>query len=70
MGTMTDLQSKMERYESKAAQCREFAEQTPAGPQREFFEILAGYYARLASDFRQAIARRTAAHYDEPMHSN
>ncbi|WP_407181233.1 hypothetical protein [Bradyrhizobium sp. STM 3562] len=58
---MIELQKKAEKYESKAAQCRDWATQAPEGPQRAFFEVLADYYEGLAADFRQAIAKRTAA---------
>lgn len=61
VGIVAELQTKMERYEIKAAQCRESAAHAPEGPQREFFVVLAGYYGELAKDFRRAIARRTAA---------
>lgn len=59
--TMIELQRKAEKYEGKAAQCRDWAEQAAEGPQRTFFEILADYYQGLAADFRQTIAKRTAA---------
>ena len=62
---IAELQTKMERYEKNAAQCREWAAETTEGPQREFFEVLAGYYGELAKDFRRAIAKRTAANEDE-----
>jgi hypothetical protein len=56
----TDLQSKVEKYESKATQCKELAQQAE-GPQRSFYEVLAGYYGQLATDFRQIIQKRSAA---------
>jgi hypothetical protein len=56
----TDLQSKAEKYESKAAQCKEWAEQAE-GSQRTFYDVLAGYYSQLATDFRQTIQKRSAA---------
>ncbi len=56
-----DLQSKAEKYENKLIQCEEWARQAPEGPQRAFFEVLAGYYRELATDFRQILAKRTAA---------
>jgi hypothetical protein len=57
----TDLQSKVEKYESKAAKCKEWAQQATEGPQRALYEVLAGYYDELATDFRQVIAKRKAA---------
>ena len=53
-----DLQAKAEKYETKAAQCEEWARQATEGPQRSLYEELAGYYGKLATDFRQVIARR------------
>jgi hypothetical protein len=58
---MTDLETKVEKYESKAAQCKESAQRAVAGPQRAIHEVLAGYYSELASDFRQAIEKRKAS---------
>jgi hypothetical protein len=56
-----DLQSKVEKYEGKAAKCKEWAQQAAEGPQRALYEVLAGYYDELATDFRQVIAKRKAA---------
>jgi hypothetical protein len=56
----TDLQSKLEKYENKAAQCKEWA-QRAQGPERTFYDVLAGYYGQLATDFRQIIQKRDAA---------
>ncbi len=58
---MTDLQTKVEKYESKAAQCEESVRKAPEGPQRAFYEVLARYYGELATDFRQVIEKRKAA---------
>jgi len=58
---MTDLQTKAEKYETKAAQCEEWALKAPAGPQRDLYEVLAHYYRELATDFRQVIEKRKAA---------
>jgi hypothetical protein len=58
---MTDLQTKAEKYETKAAHCEEWALQAPVGPQRELYEVLARYYRELATDFRQVIEKRKAA---------
>ena len=52
---MTDHEAKAEKYESKAAQYNELALQAPKGPQRNLFEVL---NEDLATDFRQATARR------------
>jgi hypothetical protein len=57
----TDLQTKAAKYEAKASQCEDWARQAADGPQRTFFEVLAGYYGKLATDFRQVIEKRTVA---------
>jgi hypothetical protein len=59
---MTDLQTKAEKYETKAADCVESARQAPDEPERAFYKVLADdYYRELATDFRQVIAKRNAA---------
>jgi len=58
---MTDLRAKAEKYESKAARCRESAQRATDGPQKAFYEVLAGYYGGLATDFRQILAKQVAA---------
>jgi hypothetical protein len=57
----TDLQSKVEKYETKLAKCEEWARQAPEGPQRNFYEVLAQYYRELATNFRQVFEKRKAA---------
>jgi len=49
----TDLETKVEKYESKTAQCKEWA--------RQATEVFAGYYGEVAADFRQVIAKRKNA---------
>jgi hypothetical protein len=58
---MTDLQTKAEKYQTKAARCEEWALQAPVGPQRDLYEVLAHYYRELATNFRQVIEKRKAA---------
>ena len=58
---MTDLQTKAEKYQTKAARCEEWALQAPAGPQRDLYGVLARYYGELATNFRQVIEKRQAA---------
>jgi hypothetical protein len=58
---MTDLETKAEKYKTKAAQCKEWALQAPVGPQRDLYEVLARYYGELATNFRQVIEKRKAA---------
>ncbi len=55
----TDLQVKVEKYEGKAAKCKEWARQAK-GSERALYEVLAEYYGELASDFRQVLAKRVA----------
>lgn len=57
----TDLQAKVEKYESKASKCREAAQQSTNASQRAMYEILAGYYGGLATDFRHAVEKRKIA---------
>jgi hypothetical protein len=57
-----ELQTKAEKYEGKAAKFKEAAEKAAAGAQRTLYEVLAGYYAGLATDFRQTIEKRKAAY--------
>jgi hypothetical protein len=56
----TDLQAKAEKYETKTAQCEEWARQA-TGPERALYEELAHYYGGLAREFRRVIAKRTGA---------
>jgi hypothetical protein len=58
---VTDLQTKVEQYETKAARCEERAREATEGPQRAFYEVLAHYYGELVTDFRQVIEKRKAA---------
>lgn len=55
---MTDLQTKVEKYETKVAKCREWVRQTKDGPQRAFYEVLEHYYAELVTNFRQVMEKR------------
>ncbi|HEX2364503.1 MAG TPA: hypothetical protein VHJ00_05665 [Bradyrhizobium sp.] len=56
-----DFQTKVEKYEGKAAKCKEAALKAAEGAQRTMYEVLADYYGGLATDFRQAIEKRKAA---------
>jgi hypothetical protein len=58
---MTDLQIKVKKYETKAAQCKEWVRQTTDAPQRALYEVLASYYAELATDFQKVIEKRKVA---------
>jgi hypothetical protein len=56
-----DLQSKVEKYEAKAIRCEEQAGQAADKAQKTFYEVLAGYYRGLATDFRKIIEKRKVA---------
>ena len=58
---VTDLQTKAEKYETKAAQWEESARQAPDEPERAFYQELANYYGAVAMDFRQVLEKRKAA---------
>ena len=58
---VTDLRAKMEKYETKVAQCDESARQARDARQRAFYEMLSQYYGSLATDFRRVIGKRKAA---------
>ena len=57
---MSDLQTKVQVYETKAAKCEAQARQAADGPQRAFYEVLAHYYGVVATDFRQVVEKRKA----------
>jgi hypothetical protein len=56
---LSDLQTKLEKYERKAALYEKMAQQTTDGPNRAFYQGLARYCDELATKFRQVIAKRT-----------
>jgi hypothetical protein len=56
-----DLQAKVEKYEGRASKCEEQARQAAEKSQRDFYDVLAGYYRSLATDFRKIIEKRSAA---------
>jgi hypothetical protein len=58
---MTDLETKVEKYEIKAAQYEERVRQATDGPQQAFYQVLAHYYGELVTDFRQIIEKRKSA---------
>ena len=61
MVVVTDLQTKVEKYESRASRCGEQARAATDKAQQTFYEVLAGYYSSLATDFRKIIEKRTVA---------
>ena len=49
--------TKVQRYETKAAQCEDRVQQAADEPQRALFDVLARYYGD-ATDCRQVIEKR------------
>jgi hypothetical protein len=58
---MSELQTKLEKYESKVAHCEEAAQRARGVRERAMYEELSRYYSELATDFRKAIAKRGTA---------
>ena len=58
---MADLQIKVEKYETRASRCEEQAREATDKAQQNFYEVLAGYYSSLATDFRKIIEKRKMA---------
>ena len=54
-----DLQTKLEKYERKAAHYGRAAEEAASNANREFYRGLASYCDDLASQFREVIAKRS-----------
>jgi hypothetical protein len=58
---LSDLQTKLEKYERKAAEYEKAAQQAASGPDRAFYQGLASYCEDLAAKFREVIAKRSGA---------
>jgi hypothetical protein len=58
---VADLQTKVEKYESRASRCQEQAREATDKAQQSFYEVLAGYYSSLATDFRKIMEKRSVA---------
>jgi hypothetical protein len=58
---MTDLEAKLERFETLAAECELIAKLAMDGAKRELYLRLALHYRELAVDIRRAIATKDAA---------
>ncbi len=58
---LSDLQTKLEKYERKAARYEKAAQEAIEGPERAFYQGLARYCDELATKFRQVIAKRSEA---------
>jgi hypothetical protein len=58
---MTDLETKLERFETLTAECELIAKLATDGPKRELYLRLALHYGELADDIRKALATKDAA---------
>jgi hypothetical protein len=58
---MTDLEGKLERFETLAAECELIAKLATDDAKRELYLRLALHYRELAADMRKAIATKDAA---------
>jgi hypothetical protein len=58
---MTDLQDRLERFETLTAECELIAKLATDSKKRELYLHLAVQYRDLAVDMRRAIATRNAA---------
>ena len=61
MTMVADLQTKVEKYESRASRCEEHARTARDKAEQGFYEGLAAYFANLATDFRKIMEKRSAA---------
>jgi hypothetical protein len=58
---MTDLEAKLERFETLAAECELIGKLTSDGAKRELYLRLGLHYRELADDMRMVIAAKDAA---------
>jgi hypothetical protein len=58
---MTDLQSRLERFETDAAECEMIAKLATDAAKRELYSRLALHYRELVVDARKAMAGKDAA---------
>ncbi|QQO11565.1 hypothetical protein JJB99_18765 [Bradyrhizobium diazoefficiens] len=58
---MTELQDRLERFETLTAECELITKLATDSAKREFYLKLSEQYRKLAVDTRQAIATRAAA---------
>jgi hypothetical protein len=56
-----ELQTKLEKYESKVAHCEKAAQEARGVRERAMYEELSRYYTELVADFRKAIAKHHPA---------
>lgn len=58
---MTELEDRLERFETLTAECELITKLATDSTKREFYLKLSEQYRQLAQDMRQAIATRAAA---------
>ena len=58
---MTELENRLERFETLTAECELIAKLATDSSKREFYLKLSEQYRQLAVDMRQAIATKAAA---------
>lgn len=58
---MTELQDRLERFETLTAECELITKLATDSAKREFYLKLSEQYRQLVADTRQAIATRAAA---------
>jgi len=58
---MTDLENRLERFETLTAECELIAKLATDSRKREFYLKLGEQYRQLALDLRQVIAAKAAA---------
>ena len=58
---MTDLEARLERFETLAAECELIAKLTADGAKRELYLQLALHYRELVDDMHKVIAAKHAA---------
>jgi hypothetical protein len=58
---MTELENRLERFETLTAECELIARLATDSTKREFYLKLSEHYRQLAVDMRQAIASKAAA---------
>ncbi|MCK1653739.1 hypothetical protein IVA88_20175 [Bradyrhizobium sp. 149] len=58
---MTELEDRLERFETLTAECELIAKLATDGTKRAFYQKLSEQYRQLALDMRQAIASKAAA---------
>jgi hypothetical protein len=58
---VAELKTKVEKYETKASRCEQQAQAATDKAEQTFYEVLAGYYGSLATDFPQDLEKRVIA---------